>query len=242
MADSWEDQADAEEEIVLKPKTPGLNPNAPTFTFNPNATPFSLTPGSAPPPPPPAAAPAAPAPAPPPPAPEPAAPPPPPPVAESKPEPPPAPPTDPPAEKLKEMSVKETAPAQPPAPKAASKPTPAEEEEDEPFVSAKDKADIEKMLSELEETREHMNIVFIGHVDAGKSTTGGQILLLTGNVDERTIQKYEKEAKEKNRESWYMAYIMDTNEEERLKGKTVEVGRAHFQTEKRRYTILDAPG
>lgn len=51
-----------------------------------------------------------------------------------------------------------------------------------------------------------------------------------------------REAKEKNRESWYMAYIMDTNEEERAKGKTVEVGRALFTTDKKRYTILDAPG
>ena len=51
-----------------------------------------------------------------------------------------------------------------------------------------------------------------------------------------------REAKDKNRDSWYMAYIMDTNDEEREKGKTVEVGRAHFSTEKRRYTILDAPG
>ena len=49
---------------------------------------------------------------------------------------------------------------------------------------------------------EHLNIVFIGHVDAGKSTIGGQILFLTGAVDDRTIQKYEREAKEKNRESW----------------------------------------
>ena len=39
-----------------------------------------------------------------------------------------------------------------------------------------------------------------------------------------------------------MAYIMDTNEEERAKGKTVEVGRAHFETKKKRYTVLDAPG
>ena len=61
-------------------------------------------------------------------------------------------------------------------------------------------------------------------------------------MDDRTIQKYEKEAKDKNRESWYMAYIMDTNDEERAKGKTVEVGRAHFATPSRRYTILDAPG
>ncbi|CAM6017017.1 unnamed protein product [Sphagnum balticum] len=95
---------------------------------------------------------------------------------------------------------------------------------------------------EDEDHRQHLNVVFIGHVDAGKSTIGGQILYLSNMVDERTIQKYEREAKEKNRESWYMAYIMDTNEEERAKGKTVEVGRAHFETEKTRFTILDAPG
>ncbi|CAN1266797.1 Eukaryotic peptide chain release factor GTP-binding subunit ERF3A [Linum perenne] len=93
-----------------------------------------------------------------------------------------------------------------------------------------------------ENNKRHLNVVFIGHVDAGKSTTGGQILFLSGQVDDRTIQKYEKEAKDKSRESWYMAYIMDTNEEERLKGKTVEVGRAHFETETTRFTILDAPG
>ncbi|KAG9143873.1 hypothetical protein Leryth_011511 [Lithospermum erythrorhizon] len=95
---------------------------------------------------------------------------------------------------------------------------------------------------EVKNKKRHMNVVFIGHVDAGKSTTGGQILFLSGQVDDRTIQKYEKEAKDKSRESWYMAYIMDTNEEERAKGKTVEVGRAHFETETTRFTILDAPG
>jgi peptide chain release factor subunit 3 len=106
------------------------------------------------------------------------------------------------------------------------------------------RADIVRTLDDLnkEDPREHLNIIFIGHVDAGKSTTAGQILFLTGGVDDRTIEKYEREAKEKNRESWYMAYIMDTNEEERAKGKTVEVGRASFQTPKKRYTILDAPG
>ncbi|ONI09287.1 hypothetical protein PRUPE_5G229200 [Prunus persica] len=103
--------------------------------------------------------------------------------------------------------------------------------------------DPEEEHDEMElDKKRHLNVVFIGHVDAGKSTTGGQILFLSGQVDDRTIQKYEKEAKEKSRESWYMAYIMDTNEEERVKGKTVEVGRAHFETESSRFTILDAPG
>ncbi|XP_047050454.1 eukaryotic peptide chain release factor GTP-binding subunit ERF3A-like [Lolium rigidum] len=93
-----------------------------------------------------------------------------------------------------------------------------------------------------EETKRHLNLVLIGHVDAGKSTAGGQILLLSGQVDKQTIKNYEEEAKKKRRESWYMAYIIYTNEEERLKGKTVEVGRAHFETENTRFTILDAPG
>lgn len=90
--------------------------------------------------------------------------------------------------------------------------------------------------------REHLNLVFIGHVDAGKSTLSGNILYLTENVDKRTIEKYEAEAKDRNRESWFLAFIMDTNEEERAKGKTVEVGRAKFETDVKRYTILDAPG
>jgi len=90
--------------------------------------------------------------------------------------------------------------------------------------------------------REHLNVVFIGHVDAGKSTLAGQILLLTGMVDPRVIEKYEREAREMNRDSWFIAYIMDTNDEERMKGKTVEVGIAHFETVKKRYTIMDAPG
>ena len=62
--------------------------------------------------------------------------------------------------------------------------------------------------------------------DAGKSTIGGQLMYLTGMVDKRTLEKYEREAKEKNRESWYLSWALDTNAEERDKGKTVEVGRA----------------
>jgi hypothetical protein len=52
--------------------------------------------------------------------------------------------------------------------------------------------------------KEHVNIVFIGHVDAGKSTIGGQLMYLTGMVDKRTLEKYEREAKEKGRESWFV--------------------------------------
>lgn len=90
--------------------------------------------------------------------------------------------------------------------------------------------------------KEHINIIFIGHVDAGKSTLGGSILYATGMVDERTMDKYKREAKDLGRETWYLSWALDLTKEERSKGKTVEVGRGFFETEKRRYSILDAPG
>ncbi|KAG8370577.1 hypothetical protein BUALT_Bualt14G0131600 [Buddleja alternifolia] len=125
---------------------------------------------------------------------------------------------------------------------ANSKPVEVEPERVIEVVKEKESSHDDVEDDSEDQKKRHLNAVFIGHVDAGKSTIGGQILYLSGQVDERTIQKYEKEAKEKSRESWYMAYIMDTNEEERTKGKTVEVGRAHFETETTRFTILDAPG
>jgi peptide chain release factor subunit 3 len=90
--------------------------------------------------------------------------------------------------------------------------------------------------------KEHVNVIFLGHVDAGKSTLGGSILFATGMVDERTMDKYKREAKDAGRETWYLSWALDLTKEERSKGKTVEVGRGYFETEKRRYSILDAPG
>lgn len=100
----------------------------------------------------------------------------------------------------------------------------------------------EIIIEDDSDPRDHLNVVFIGHVDAGKSTISGNVLYQTGMVDKRVIDKFTREAKERNRDSWFLAFIMDTNEEERAKGKTVEVGRASFETENKRFTILDAPG
>ena len=98
-----------------------------------------------------------------------------------------------------------------------------------------------KMIS-VDTTHVPVSIVFVGHVDSGKSTISGSLLYNLGEVDERAIEKYKREAKVKNRESWFMAYIMDTYEEERDKGKTVDIGKASFSTPHRRFTLLDAPG
>ncbi|XP_066982367.1 eukaryotic peptide chain release factor GTP-binding subunit ERF3A [Macrobrachium rosenbergii] len=126
-----------------------------------------------------------------------------------------------------------------------SPPTPAtpDDDEDEDADSEGTRKIKKKPIEEDESSKkEPVNVIFIGHVDAGKSTIGGQIMYLTGMVDKRTLEKYEREAKEKNRETWYLSWALDTNLEERDKGKTVEVGRAYFETEQKHFTILDAPG
>jgi len=97
-------------------------------------------------------------------------------------------------------------------------------------------------LTEIDTKREPASLVFIGHVDAGKSTISGQIMYKMGVIDERTIQKFKDEAKSKGRDSWWLAYVMDVSDDEKAKGKTVEVGRAQFDTKKKKYTLFDAPG
>ncbi|MCJ1273170.1 translation termination factor GTPase eRF3 [Puttea exsequens] len=109
-------------------------------------------------------------------------------------------------------------------------------------VAKEQAAQVDEEVLEEVYGKEHVNLIFIGHVDAGKSTLGGSILYATGMVDERTMDKYKREAKEAGRETWYLSWALDLTKEERAKGKTVEVGRGFFETEKRRYTILDAPG
>lgn len=76
--------------------------------------------------------------------------------------------------------------------------------------------------------REALNVVFIGHVDAGKSTLSGRILVDCKEIDAKTLAGFESEAKKNNREGWSIAYAMDINEDERSKGKTVETGKAFF--------------
>ena len=97
-------------------------------------------------------------------------------------------------------------------------------------------------FAEVDTAREPLNVVFIGHVDSGKSTICGMILVACNAVDKNELKRMKQDAKEAKRETWWAAYVMDLNPEERQKGKTVEVGKAFFQTNKKRFTILDAPG
>jgi elongation factor 1-alpha len=88
----------------------------------------------------------------------------------------------------------------------------------------------------------HLNLVIIGHVDHGKSTTTGHLLYLAGAVDERTIKTYEEEAKKMGKETFKFAWVLDTLKEERERGVTIDLRFLRFETPKYFFTVIDAPG
>ncbi len=88
----------------------------------------------------------------------------------------------------------------------------------------------------------HMNVVFIGHVDHGKSTTVGRLLFDGGAVDEQTMRKLKEEAAANGKAGFEFAYTMDNLAEERERGVTIDLSHKKFDTDKYNYTIIDAPG
>jgi elongation factor 1-alpha len=88
----------------------------------------------------------------------------------------------------------------------------------------------------------HLNLVFIGHVDHGKSTTVGRLLLDTGHIEAHIIEKYKKEAEQKGKATFEFAWVMDGLKEERERGLTIDVAHKRFNTQKYYFTIIDAPG
>jgi elongation factor 1-alpha len=90
--------------------------------------------------------------------------------------------------------------------------------------------------------KKHVNIVVIGHVDAGKSTTTGHLIYKCGGIDKRTIEKFEKEAAELGKGSFKYAWVLDKLKAERERGITIDIALWKFTTEKYEFTIIDAPG
>uniref|UniRef100_A0A672FMN9 HBS1-like protein n=1 Tax=Salarias fasciatus TaxID=181472 RepID=A0A672FMN9_SALFA len=87
-----------------------------------------------------------------------------------------------------------------------------------------------------------LNLVVIGHVDAGKSTLMGHLLYLLGNVNKRTMHKYEQESKKAGKASFAYAWVLDETGEERDRGVTMDVGMTKFETNSKVVTLMDAPG
>ncbi len=88
----------------------------------------------------------------------------------------------------------------------------------------------------------HMNLVFIGHVDHGKSTTVGRLLLDTGAIEPHIIEQYRKEAEAKGKATFEFAWTMDQTKEERERGVTIDIAHRRFDTAKYYFTVIDAPG
>ncbi|XP_035270318.1 elongation factor 1-alpha [Anguilla anguilla] len=90
--------------------------------------------------------------------------------------------------------------------------------------------------------RIHINVVIIGHVDSGKSTTTGHLVYKCGGVDPRTIEKFEKAATQMGKSSFKFAWILDKLKAERERGITIDISLMKFNTHKFSITIIDAPG
>jgi len=88
----------------------------------------------------------------------------------------------------------------------------------------------------------HINIVVIGHVDSGKSTSTGHLIYKCGGIDKRTIEKFEKEAAEMGKGSFKYAWVLDKLKAERERGITIDISLWKFESVKYYVTIIDAPG
>jgi len=88
----------------------------------------------------------------------------------------------------------------------------------------------------------HVNLVVVGHVDAGKSTTTGHLIYKCGGIDKRTIEKFEKESAEMGKSSFKYAWVLDKLKAERERGITIDIALWKFETTKYYFTIIDAPG
>ncbi|XP_063165796.1 HBS1-like protein isoform X3 [Candoia aspera] len=107
---------------------------------------------------------------------------------------------------------------------------------------AKQQLDVKAELEKRQGGKHLLNLVVIGHVDAGKSTLMGHLLYLLGNVNKRTMHKYEQESKKAGKASFAYAWVLDETGEERERGVTMDVGMTKFETKTKVITLMDAPG
>jgi elongation factor 1-alpha len=94
----------------------------------------------------------------------------------------------------------------------------------------------------MAKTKPHLNVVFIGHVDHGKSTTVGRLLFDAGAISETEMRKLKEKAEELGKGGFEFAFVMDSLKEERERGVTIDLSHKKFSTTKYDFTIIDAPG
>merc|ERR1711885_63196 len=96
--------------------------------------------------------------------------------------------------------------------------------------------------NQMGKEKKHVNLVVIGHVDSGKSTSTGHLIYKCGGIDKRTIEKFEKEAEEMGKASFKYAWVLDKLKAERERGITIDIALWKFESEASVFTIIDAPG
>ncbi|XP_057680107.1 elongation factor 1-alpha-like [Corythoichthys intestinalis] len=94
----------------------------------------------------------------------------------------------------------------------------------------------------MSKEKPHINLVIIGHVDSGKSTTTGHLVYKCGGVDQRKLEKFEKAAAQVGKSSFKFAWVLDKLKAERERGITIDISLLKFNTQKYSMTIIDAPG
>ena len=90
--------------------------------------------------------------------------------------------------------------------------------------------------------KEHMNLAMIGHIDHGKSTLLGRLLMDAGAIDPHLVEEYKKKAEELGKATFEFAWVMDSLKDERERGITIDVAHQRLDTDKYYYTIVDCPG
>ena len=88
----------------------------------------------------------------------------------------------------------------------------------------------------------HMNLVFIGHVDHGKSTSVGRMMFDSGALPEQELRKLKEKAEALGKGGFEFAFVMDNLKEEQERGVTIDLSHKKFDTPKYYFTIIDAPG
>lgn len=91
-------------------------------------------------------------------------------------------------------------------------------------------------------TRARLNLVVVGHVDAGKSTLVGHLLYKLGQINNKQMHRYEVDSQRSGKSSFKFAWAMDETSEERARGVTIDIALTKFETSHRDVVILDAPG
>ncbi|KAJ1970831.1 hypothetical protein H4R34_005937, partial [Dimargaris verticillata] len=125
---------------------------------------------------------------------------------------------------------------------AVVQPSPGEPFTGSTLTKAAPRIDLSAEYEAREQGKDTINLVIVGHVDAGKSTLMGHLLYLLGQVPARVLRKYEQESAKMGKASFHFAWVMDATEEERSRGVTIDIATSTFQTANKHFTILDAPG